>query len=424
GVFRLAFDPRKSSHYKVVQAGGEAGETRIQIYSSEIGNWSFYRDRFSYFSFDHFESAIYWNDVFHWLEGLNKELKQCKLNMKDHDHPIMTSLEIADGLHRGRNFLESFGGPINEPILLLMELPYMLHLEGKFFESCGCLLLVCRDDIGSAEFTIYEMMKWSSVWSVRYLVNIVQLLNPLPEGWSIQIGVWSICLGEREDDALVVINLSGKVVKYNLISNTNTEIFDIGSNQMDDDDDDDDDDADDDDDTSGTHKVIEKLSQEKVSQQEAREKFKWTVFRDHEIKVLGEVNVELESGSKKPREKLRQEEDTAEQAVKEFSSTLDNILEKLSQENESSNDFYGLMYDTDDDASISGKSYLFVGLDQPIQLVVSQNNVHEGIAEKVIKMANDQTKSLSSDKEVTDECLDDEQVGKSKPSKRIRVTKE
>nr|GEX61390.1 hypothetical protein [Tanacetum cinerariifolium] len=51
---------------------------------------------------------------------------------------------------------------------------------------------------------------------------------------------------------------------------------------------------------------------EKVSQQEALEKFKWTVVHDHEIKVLREVNVELESGSKKPREKLRQEEDTEE----------------------------------------------------------------------------------------------------------------
>nr|GEU53812.1 hypothetical protein [Tanacetum cinerariifolium] len=174
----------------------------------------------------------------------------------------------------------------------------------------------------------------------------------------------------------------------------------------------------------GTHKVIEKLSQEKVSQQEALEKFKWTVIHDHEIKVLGEVNVELESGNKKLREKLRQEEDTEEHAFKEFSSTLDNILKKLSQENESSDDFYGLMYDTDDDAIISGKPYLFVGLDQPIQLVVSQNNIHEGLAEEVIEMANDQAEALSSDKEVTDECLDDEQVGKSRPSKRIRVTKE
>ncbi|GKC39396.1 hypothetical protein Tco_1051780 [Tanacetum coccineum] len=160
---------------------------------------------------------------------------------------------------------------------------------------------------------------------------------------------------------------------------------------------------------SGTYKVIEKQSQEKVSQQEALEKFKWKVVRDHEIKVLGEVNMELESGSKKLREKLRQEEEVFE----EFSSTLDNVLEKLIQENESPDDFYGLMYDTDDDASISGKSREHFGWDWDHQLVVSQNNVHEGVAEEVIKMAIDQAEALSSDKEVTDECLDDEQVGES-----------
>ncbi|GJY95493.1 hypothetical protein Tco_0511854 [Tanacetum coccineum] len=122
----------------------------------------------------------------------------------------MTTIEIPHGLHRGRNFLESFGGSSDDPILLLMKIPQMLHLKGKIFESCRCLLLVCRDDIGSREFTIYEMMK----------------------GCSVCIG-----LGEREEDAFLVINLSEKVVKYNLISKTINEIFDIGSNQMDDDDD-------------------------------------------------------------------------------------------------------------------------------------------------------------------------------------------
>ncbi|GKA21368.1 hypothetical protein Tco_0701357 [Tanacetum coccineum] len=147
GVFRLAFDPRKSIHYKVVLAERPSGDTWIHIYSSETGNWSFCKDQFSYFSFDYFKSAIYWNDAFHWLEGLNRELKHCRLNIKDNDHPIMTTLDIPHGLHRGRNFLESFGCHSNDPMLLLMEIPHMLHLEGKFFESCGCLLLVCRDDI-------------------------------------------------------------------------------------------------------------------------------------------------------------------------------------------------------------------------------------------------------------------------------------
>ncbi|GKD75948.1 hypothetical protein Tco_1334230 [Tanacetum coccineum] len=120
------------------------------------------------------------------------------------------------------------------------------------------------------------------------------------------------------------------------------------------------------------------------------------------------------------------EEDIDEEAFEEFSSTLDNVLEKLSLENESPDDFYGLMYDTDDDANdpLHETEDLFVGLDQLIQLVVSQNNVHERVAEEVIKMANDQAEALSSDKEVTDECLDDEQVGEGRPSKRIRVTKE
>ncbi|GJS00945.1 hypothetical protein Tco_0317453 [Tanacetum coccineum] len=132
GVFRMAFDPRKSLYYKVVQAGRASDDTQIQIYSLETMNWSL-------------------------------QLKHCKLNIEDHDHPIMTTLEIPHELHRGRNFLESFGSPSNDPLLLLIQIPHMLHLEGKFFESCGCLLLVCRDDIGSTEFTIYEMMKGSSV---------------------------------------------------------------------------------------------------------------------------------------------------------------------------------------------------------------------------------------------------------------------
>ncbi|GJX32454.1 hypothetical protein Tco_0242309 [Tanacetum coccineum] len=142
------------------------------------------------------------------------------------------------------------------------------------------------------------------------------------------------------------------------------------------------------------------------------------VGRDEEIKVLGEVNVELESGTNKLIDKFSQEKDSQDEVLEEFNSALDNVLDKLSQEKDSPDDFYGLMYDTDDDASISGKSY------QPIHLVVAQNNVPEEVAKEVIEMANDQAEALSSDKEVTDECLDDEQVDERIPSKRIRVTQE
>ncbi|GKB38131.1 hypothetical protein Tco_0883073 [Tanacetum coccineum] len=94
-------------------------------------------------------------------------------------------------------------------MLVLIDIPGMLHLEERLFESRRCLLLVCRDDIGSREFTIYEMMKGCSMWTVRYLANSDEFMTLLPERWSIRSTVWSIGLGEREEDSFLVINLSG-----------------------------------------------------------------------------------------------------------------------------------------------------------------------------------------------------------------------
>ncbi|GKD95180.1 hypothetical protein Tco_1375017 [Tanacetum coccineum] len=138
--------------------------------------------------------------------------------------------------------------------------------------------------------------------------------------------------------------------------------------------------------------------------------------------VLGEVNVELESGTKKLREKLSQEEDSEEKALEEFNSTLDNVLEKLSQEKKIVQMTCMVLCMTQ--MMMLENEDFFVGLDQPIQVVVVQNNVHKEVSEEVIEMANNQAEALSSDQEVTDECLDDEQVEERRPSKRIRGTQE
>ncbi|GJV81354.1 hypothetical protein Tco_1517224 [Tanacetum coccineum] len=85
------------------------------------------------------------------------------------------------------------------------------------------------------------------------------------------------------------------------------------------------------------------------------------------------------------------------------------------------------MYDTDDDASISGKSREHFGWDwdspEVAREVVLYPPVYEDVAKEVIEMANDQAEALS-DQEVADECLDDEQVEERRPSKRIRVNNE
>nr|GEV57360.1 hypothetical protein [Tanacetum cinerariifolium] len=91
---RMAFNPTKSLYYKVVRAGRTTCEIVIQIYSLETGSWSLCRERFNFFFFEHFDSEIYWNDVFHWLENENRQLTYYKLNVEDHDHPIITTIQI------------------------------------------------------------------------------------------------------------------------------------------------------------------------------------------------------------------------------------------------------------------------------------------------------------------------------------------
>ncbi|GKB53367.1 hypothetical protein Tco_0904120 [Tanacetum coccineum] len=129
---RLAFDPTKSHDYKV-------------------------------------------NDALHWLETENRQLTHYKLNIEDHEHPIITSIQIPQD-HEQPNITTML------PMIISIRIPHMLHLEGKLFESLGCLVLVRRDCIGSSEFTIYEMRKGCSVWSIKYIVNTDDFMNPLPEG--------------------------------------------------------------------------------------------------------------------------------------------------------------------------------------------------------------------------------------------------
>nr|GEW63233.1 hypothetical protein [Tanacetum cinerariifolium] len=137
---------------------------------------------------------------------------------------------------------------------------------------------------------------------------------------------------------------------------------------------------------------------------------------EDETKVLAEINVELQSGTDKPIEKLSQEKDSQEEAVGEFNSTLDNVIERLGHKKDSPDDFYGFMYDTDDDASISGKSSDFgwdgSEMDSPDTEVDWQedpNHETEDLFAKGRKMANVQDEAIF-DQEVAGDSLDDEEV--------------
>nr|GEX17167.1 hypothetical protein [Tanacetum cinerariifolium] len=121
------------------------------------------------------------------LKTKDRQLTLYKFNIDDHNHPIITTIEIPNGLHQGRNFLQSFSGKEGSyaPMLEQIDLPGILKMQRRLFESRGCLLLVCKDGIGFREFTIYEMMKGCSIWTFSYVVNTDEFMTPLPERWSI-----------------------------------------------------------------------------------------------------------------------------------------------------------------------------------------------------------------------------------------------
>ncbi|GJT88081.1 granule-bound starch synthase [Tanacetum coccineum] len=176
--FRMAFDPTKSPHYKVVHVGGaqDAADVygpsiTIQTYSSETGVWTVSDDRFPSSSFFGFWNGIYLNGAIHWFS--------------DSNDPFHFKLEIVDRL-----------------VLTNIQTPQTLEGEvnddRKLFGSYGSLLLLCRAHYCSRKLNIYEMKNRCSEWSIKYFVNLDNMLRrtwKLPEDWGCY-NIWSIFFGE------------------------------------------------------------------------------------------------------------------------------------------------------------------------------------------------------------------------------------
>ncbi|GKB47983.1 cytosolic glyceraldehyde-3-phosphate dehydrogenase [Tanacetum coccineum] len=151
---KMAFDPTKSPHYKVIHAGPNP----IETYCSETGNLSVCGDRFQGHYFTNFENGIYWNDAIHWLEISYLRSYHCKLEIVN-EHPVFTMQDFV-----------TFDGK--------------LHFQSELFESRGSLLLLGMDKFDSQYLTIFEMRNGYSEWSVKYVVNLDDL--NMPFSWMIK----------------------------------------------------------------------------------------------------------------------------------------------------------------------------------------------------------------------------------------------
>lgn len=203
GGLKMAFDPTKSPHYKVIYGEPFEEWIRIHTYSSETGSWSLCGHQFPVRSSNYFKRGVYWNNAIYWL---NLEGKFFKLDIMN-DHPVLTAFRT--------------------PLTLDRKVQY----ECRLFESHGCLLLVDEDDAHSSHFTIYEKGNVYSEWSVKCIVNLDDIIKPFPKTRSIQELIYCIVLGEREEDSFLVMQLDKKVVQYKFVSKILNTISDLGPDE-------------------------------------------------------------------------------------------------------------------------------------------------------------------------------------------------
>ncbi|GKA65675.1 hypothetical protein Tco_0765382 [Tanacetum coccineum] len=76
------------------------------------------------------------------------------------------------------------------------------------------------------------MKNGNSEWSVKYFVNLDDMMRPFPT-WRMPLDwdcyhILSIFLGEGEEESFMVFELSGKVLQYKFVSETVSKLLDLG----------------------------------------------------------------------------------------------------------------------------------------------------------------------------------------------------
>lgn len=211
----LAFDPSKSSHYKVVCVRNSDLELddryQIEIYSSVLGPWRISGQPFTAHANTNFKDGVFWNGAVHWIStwrasnSLYFHVEQERIR----EMPMPESPSEWDWRH-----VSYFGASRDH-----------LHLV----ESYGP---------HTTQFNVYEMEKDYSRWFVKYRVDInpvaIAIFPQMKQVWLDPLNVhycaFSIlCLvrGETEEESFLVLHLPGNAISYNLKDKTYKKLCDF-----------------------------------------------------------------------------------------------------------------------------------------------------------------------------------------------------
>lgn len=205
----LAFDPVESFHYKIVSVwsfeshqGTDHPDLHFQIivYSTETNCWRVQSHPFT--SSANFEKGVYWNNAIHWMAT------------------VVNAESLYFNVH-------------NQTLSNIPNLPltYSRHCKRDhyFGESCGHLHFIdMRRPL--LKLVIYELKRDYSQWLVKYKVDLsaVVVANPAmasrrgsPMFWcGFVFEVLAVVPGEEDEDSFLVVQIPGKVVRYNIVGKT------------------------------------------------------------------------------------------------------------------------------------------------------------------------------------------------------------
>ncbi|GJR74135.1 F-box protein-like protein [Tanacetum coccineum] len=202
----IAFDPKISPHYKVLYPIEDYSNNdipvRVEIYTSETGEWNVCSRMFEFEKFEGFNDFVYWNDAIHWID-YSDEVFHFDLNLENPRFIEVATPKTLNG---------------------------KAYRDDKLLESRGCLLLVKMVQPMSLQMNVYELKIDYSGWSVVYHVNLVDISTSfcgkfefLPRRYMVR----AIVLREGEEDPFLVVEVPGKLLRYDIISKTYYELCEL-----------------------------------------------------------------------------------------------------------------------------------------------------------------------------------------------------
>ncbi|KAK1408795.1 hypothetical protein QVD17_40846 [Tagetes erecta] len=193
----FAFDPSKSSSYKVV-CNYMCKVMMIEIYCSQLGKWKVLNESMD--DLVDIDRGVYGHNAIHWMSFPNR-LVYLKL-----DEELVRYVDI------------------DTPDTTI----YGTILDEFLAESCDGMLLVVRCRF--RRLNVYEIKKDYSEWCVKYHVDLEEVIRVYPNmvtRLGLHFIVQSLVVGEKEEDSFVVLELPGKLIQYKFLLKTISQLCDF-----------------------------------------------------------------------------------------------------------------------------------------------------------------------------------------------------